>query len=142
MSIEKYMEGECHVLAVALHRNMNTAFLLLCERSSDYRDPKTGKSVPAVHHVYASLDNGTLLDIRGEHRAINVKEQWLSLGDDKRINPFTFIEVSDEKSLAQFVDDESWSLPLKSYSDMDVADAWAVFQTSHPELVNPATLTP
>lgn len=126
-------------MAVALHRNLGTEFLLLCERSGDYLDPDTGKPVASVHHVYASLSDGSLLDIRGEHNSENVTSNWLSLGDERRSNPFKVIEATDEKALRKFVDD-GWNLPLTSYTDEAVAQAWEVFQAVHPSLAVRTTL--
>lgn len=139
MSNNRYLEGDCHVMAVALHRNINTSFLLLCERSNDYRNPETKTPVPAVHHVYAARKDGAILDIRGEYDAANVKSQWLSLGDGRRTNPFYVIEVADEKALRHFVDD-GWELPLTSYSEEDVNSAWEVFQSAHAILLDGVTL--
>jgi len=126
MGEEKYMEGECHVFAVALHRNLGTGFLLLCERSHDYRDATTGAFVPSVHHVYAVREDGILFDIRGEYDPDDVTAQWLSLGDDVRSNPFTVVRLNSENELARFVS-EGWELPLTSYTDGDVAEAWWSF---------------
>lgn len=134
MDETSYMEGRCHVLAVAVQRNMGGTFLLLCERSQDYRNPKTGTAVPAVHHVYALLSDGRLIDVRGEHVIENVVAQWLSLGDERARNPFTAVEVEDEQALEEFVDD-GWNLPLTSYSKADVDGAWEFFVARHRDIL-------
>lgn len=124
-----YMEGLCHVLAVALHRSTGSSFLLLCEQSGDYRHPHTGDPVPSVHHVYAVRTDGVLVDARGEHDAEDVKAQWLSLGDGQRRNPFTAVPLESEDDLADYVGAE-WDLPLSCYDDAAVADAMAFLDSS------------
>lgn len=135
MTTAKYLEGECHVMAVALHRHLGTSFLLACENTKDYVDRKTGRFIPTVHHVYALSDQGKVLDVQGEKDAEDTKSQWISLGDEMSRNPFRTLEVADEEQLSRFVGDE-WDLPLTAYSDEDVENAWTVFCEQHPSLAN------
>lgn len=126
-----YMEGHCHVMAVALHRQHGHGFLILAENSRDYRDDETGEYVPAVHHVYADPGDGRLVDVRGEHEADNICQQWLAQNDDGRRAKMKVLRLKDESDLARFVDD-GWNLPLTSYDDEDVSAALQYYLENHP----------
>jgi hypothetical protein len=128
--ISKYMDGECHVIAVALHRRTGSAFLLLCEDAGDYRNDETGDPVPSVHHVYGDLQDGTLADIRGIHDRDDVVAQWEAMNDEAG-GTFRVVELDTEEELAAYVCD-GWDLPLTTYSEDDVAAADALFMERHP----------
>lgn len=129
--ISKYMEGECHVMAVAIHRRTGSPFLLMCEDTGDYRDGETGNPVPSVHHVYCDLQDGRLADIRGTHDRDEVVAQWEAMSDEVGEN-FRIIEIGTEHELSAYVDD-GWCLPLVAYSEDDVAAADASFIERHPD---------
>jgi hypothetical protein len=129
--ISKYMDGECHVMAVALHRRTGSGFLLLCEDAGDYRDDETGDPVPSVHHVYLDLQDGGLADVRGMHDRDNVVAQWESMNDEAD-GTFRVVELDTEEELAACVCD-GWNLSLTAYSEDDVAAADALFRERHPD---------
>lgn len=131
MTDKDYMQGECHVIAVALHRKTGSSFLLLCEDAGDYRDPETGDEVPSVHHVYADLQDGRLADIRGVRGRADVVAQWEAMNDEVG-GAFRIMELETEDELAAYVDD-GWNLPLVAYSEADVVEADALFMARHPE---------
>lgn len=132
----RYMEGECHVMAVALHRRTGSSFLLLCENTSDYRNDETGDTVPSVHHVYADMQDGSLADVRGVHDRGDVVAQWKAMNDEAG-GGFHIVELDTEEELDEFIDD-GWSLPLTAYSETDVASADTFFMGRHPDFHPPA----
>lgn len=130
----RYMEGECHVMAAALHRRTGSSFLMLCEDTGDYRSDETGDTVPSVHHVYADLQDGRLADIRGVHDRGDIVAQWEAMNDER--GGFRILELDTEEELGEFIDD-GWILPLTAYSDADVASADTLFRDRHPDFNPP-----
>jgi hypothetical protein len=115
-----YMEGLCHVLAVAIHRERGTGFLLLVDDADLYPS-----GVPAVIHVYARPGDGTLIDAMGIHDEADTVAQWL----DTESGECAVRILEDESELAEYVG-PGFEHPLSDYADDDVERSSKVMQAA------------
>jgi len=129
----QYLEGECHVMAVAIRRMFGGRFVLLCEDGGDYSDPATGDPVPTVHHVYVELPDGRVADVLGVKDGGNALEQWEAMNDDEPEAHFSVVRVDDEEGLSAFIDDGE-ALPLVAFTELDVDEAERFFLERNPGL--------
>lgn len=137
--VMQYMEGNCHHLAVALHRHLGWGLDVHLDSSSPYwEDPEDpDNTIATVLHVYAVDPDGNLWDIRGKRHQDTVAEDIEDLFDPEEHDSD---EVRSEDELRTYVgywsedvdDDgepcEPIDRPLDSYTDKDVEAAWAVAQ--------------
>jgi hypothetical protein len=128
---QRYLEGECHVMAVALQRMFGGRFVLFCEDTGDYWDPETGDPVPAVHHVCIEFADGRVVDVSGVRDGGNVLGQWEALNDEGGDAGFSILRLDDEDELMEFVDEGEY-LPLASFCEQDVEEAERCFLDRHP----------
>lgn len=117
---QQYLEGRCHVLAIALQRVLGSGFLLLVDKDSPY-----ASGLPAVHHVYARFGDGLLIDILGMSSETDVVAQWEDGGSG-----MTSVELSEEEELADYAGD-GLDVPLDAYDEADVDRAMDDFRTAH-----------
>lgn len=129
----QYLEGECHVMAIAIQRMFGGRFVLLCEDVGDYSDPMSGDPVPTVHHVYVEFSDGRIADIMGVKDGENALGQWEAMNDDEPEALFSVIRIDDEEDLSEFVDDGE-DLPLVAYTELDVDEAGRFFLERNPGL--------
>lgn len=126
--IELYSEGSCHVFAVALHRNLGWSMEVVRDENEtwwqDEADPDN--YISSVVHVYALDNNGNAWDIHG------VRPEGFIPEDVKQrygVGEISGDECRSEGELATYVgmmEEEDIELPLHSYEDRLVQEAWEV----------------
>lgn len=135
-----FMNGHCHLFAIAKNRELsNNRFLLLLDRTEEY-----SPGIFAVNHVYVLTQENTLIDFHGVSNADNVISQFMedddfnlesviedSDGDiediigNRHLNDFggivdpICIIVEGEENLQDYVAKslEDWSKPLEYYNE-------------------------
>lgn len=131
--IDQYTQGSCHILAVALQRHLGWQIEVVRQDDEiwwqDDHDPDN--FITAVLHVYAISPDGQAWDIRG------VRPEGDIPGEIQ--NQYHCLEISsdtcrNEGELSTYVGTmedehgEQVELPLWSYTDQDVNEAWQVGQ--------------
>lgn len=135
---EQYSHGECHVLAVAMHRQFGWPIHVVLDAAELYwEDPDDPDNViPSVVHCYAVDPDGNAWDIHGVRPESSIRREasmTYAIGDyDSHL-------VETEEELATYVgcwvakadpndDDEPEpdpiDRPLHEYTDDDVEEAW------------------
>lgn len=136
--IEKYMNGRCHVMALAIQRLFGGRIIALIHKYGAH--PKDTDNLPlagtwAVWHVYVDCALGCI-DIRGMHldgaaasnepcdedmQDIEEEETWCAddYANGRGVKNWTEPEGSD------------W-VPLSAYTESDVVKAMADFVRIHP----------
>ena len=119
---QKYTEGNCHILALALHRLYGWDLALVMDASEDIL-LDTGELSNTIIHVYAIDRENNLYDIRGKLESddaiINTIDLDLILHTDDLI-----VEYCESEDLLQdFVSDSG---PLISYTDEDLEEAMEI----------------
>lgn len=131
--IEAYTQGQCHVLAVALHRQLGWQIEVVRQENEiwwqDEADPDN--YIPAVVHAYAVDGQGQAWDIRGVRAEDAIHEEIAALFGEREVSCDT---CRGEGELATYVgstlieneegDEEEVELPLDAYTDADVEEAW------------------
>jgi len=130
--IDLYTNGSCHVLAVALHRNLGWPMLVVTDptQPSWVDDDDPDNQIDSVVHVFA-VNDGMAWDIVGG-RPESQAAEWC----EERFGTMMPMidEVFSEDGLAMYVegasgeydDDIDPHRPLHSYTDEDVEEAWEV----------------
>ena len=126
-----YTQGECHILAVALHRNLGWLLLVMCEADKPWwQDPKDPKvSTYAVAHVYALSPDGLAWDIRGAMPVERIDQDMrnyfrLTVAPTRHL-------CNKERDLGAHVHNMGKAYvhltrPLLEYSEEDVELSWGV----------------
>ena len=119
-----YMEGMCHVFALAIHRQLGLPFLLLLNKANGYPDEES----PGVHHVYVLDGQGSAYDFQGRHDADEVTTQWLH-AEDPACRPGV-LRLDDEECLRDYVETgrDRWDRSLAFYTEDDITRATKVAQ--------------
>lgn len=132
--ILNYTEGQCHVLAVALHRAFGWSMeLALSPEDPFWSDPADSDNyIEGVVHVYALDEQGNAWDIRGVRPWSAVRAEVEALFSPQSLS---LDNCANEQHLATYVgcwgEDAEGDLierPLEEYDDAAVAQAWAVAQ--------------
>lgn len=116
-NIDRYMNGECHVFATALHRELGFSYLILVDESELY-----GDFIPAINHVYAVDGEGNAYDATGRHDVEEVIEGWFD--NNVRYQP-NIDEIDSEYDLQKYIEKtaDGFQKPLSRYDDNDVSIA-------------------
>lgn len=128
---EHYTRGECHVLAVALHRHLGWPILVMSESGQPWwQDPKDPSLFTRkVAHVYAISPDGWAWDIRGAKPVERIDQ------DMRSFFGLTVPAVRNwcltERDIFPYVDRMGKGLdhldrPLGAYSEEDVELSWGV----------------
>lgn len=129
-SMERYLVGECHVLAVALHRQFGWEIALVLNDDAffweDPADPDNG--IPEVIHAYAVDPQQMAWDIRGARPAQEMRrDSATQFGMDE--GSLSTDWMRSERELDTYVGggvDEGgnpFDRPLETYTDQDVSRA-------------------
>lgn len=127
----QFLYGECHVLAVALHRKYGWPLLVVeCYDEPYWEDPEDpDNTLPSIFHVYA-LDetSGLAWDIRGARPENEVIQDVAQVFDTDALSLSTDTLYSEEelKNLVGYWaddGDEPIDRPLSAYDDNDVREA-------------------
>lgn len=128
--IDQYTTGECHVLAVSLHRRFGWPLLLVLDHGEPYwADPDDpDNTIPSVCHVYALDPQGRAWDVRGVRPAGNVRED---VGDWCHVLDYGEEILGKEDDLRCYVgywaeEGDPIDRPLHDYSQADLDEAWQV----------------
>jgi len=113
-----YMEGQCHIYAVALHRKFGHGFLMMCDMRYKY-----APGVYETFHVYGD-DGSYLYDVSGKHIREDIISGWR---DQSR--HFDVVELKTEQQFLRFVGDGD-SLPLTRYKEESVQEAIRFINTN------------
>jgi hypothetical protein len=116
--VPDYMNGDCHVFAVALARVTGFSFLILLDESEEYPS-----GVFSVNHVYALDTTGIAYDFHGSHSEAEIVEQWMH--PEISLSRPGVIRVTTERDLWEYVEmtKDGWDKPLSNYGDDDVRKA-------------------
>lgn len=140
--LEPYVSGQCHVLAVALHRHLGWSMVAVISEESlfweDPDDPDNG--IPEVIHVYAVDSQNQAWDIRGARPAEQIRSdaaEWFVLSEEDLSTDWLRGENELTVYVGTGVDEHGneFDRPLFTYTDEDVAQAWACAQavlSQHP----------
>jgi len=126
--VELYTSGECHVLAVAIHRRTGWPMHVVLDQDERWwEDPEDDDNwIPAVAHVYCVDPDGNAWDIEGVRPLSEVP----SLASERfGVRDYDSDEVRSEEGLKPYIgcwgdDGEEIDRPLCEYGDADVDDAW------------------
>jgi len=128
--INRYTQGECHVLAVALHRRFGWPIYLVLDAGEPYwTDPEDDdNSIPTVCHAYAISPDGLAWDVRGAQTLAAVRQEAQDLW---AITSYDSDTLYNEEELRLYVgcwSDDEWIVdrPLESYDEEDVTAAQTV----------------
>lgn len=131
--IEQYTQGYCHILAVALHRELGWQIEVVRQDDEiwweDEHDPDN--CIQAVLHVYAIDPSNQAWDIRGVRPEGDIPSEIKGEYHTDQISSDT---CRNEGELATYVgtmeDDagQEVELPLWSYTEQDINSAWQVAQ--------------
>lgn len=136
--IEKYTNGRCHVMALAIQRLFGGRVIGLIHKYS--RQPKDPENFPlagkwAVWHVFCDTPQGAI-DIKGLHLdgvaasnapcdddMVDMEEEEMWCADD----------YANGRGVRNWTDPEraDWS-PLSAYTEADIAQAMDDFVRVHP----------
>jgi hypothetical protein len=134
----RYMEGDCHLLAVALHRNLGWRMQAQLDQADpfwqDEADPDN--FIANVLHVYAMDGKGNAWDVKGVRPQSLIEQEMEDLFSPQ--DPSSD-EMRSEGELKTYVgcwaegfDDEDpveeIERPLGQYDDQDIERAWQVAQ--------------
>lgn len=127
--INEYSNGECHVLALAMHRKLGWPLLVMCEEGRPFwQDPQNpGRAVPVVRHVYALSPDGLAWDIRGSMRQEDIPED---MQENFGVRSAAVL-VEKEAGMALYVDGmgkryQGWQRPLMAFTKEDIDLSWGV----------------
>lgn len=132
--IELYTAGACHHLAVALHRHLGWGLAVVRQENEVYwqDEDDADNFILAVLHVYAIDPEGNAWDVRGARPEAEIQgDCWHHFGelelstDDCRSEGElqTYVGCDEDEETGETID-----RPLDSYTDTDVAQAWALAQ--------------
>lgn len=118
LSTKKLMEGSCHFLAVALHREFGYKIVLLADQSekSMYGD------LPAIHHAISVDKEGFAIDAIGRHPLEDITHQWAEENGNHENSKSIIITLETEEDILKYAG-SGWNKPLTEYSDSDILDA-------------------
>jgi hypothetical protein len=128
--IGRYTQGECHVLAVALHRRFGWPIYLVLDAGEPYwTDPEDDdNTISTVCHAYAICPDGLAWDVRGAQTLDAVRQEAQDLW---AISIYDTDTLYNEEELRLYVgcwSNDEWMVdrPLEFYDEQDVAAAQAV----------------
>lgn len=129
-----YLDGQCHVLAVALHRQLGWNLVLVLGEAFFWEDPQDcDNGIPEVIHAYAVDEQGQAWDIRGPREAETIREDcaehfvmeagsldtdWLRSEAELRMYVGEWAEEGEDPI----------DRPLGTYTQADIDQAWDVAQ--------------
>ena len=120
-TLEQYLQGSCHHLAVALHRAYGFGFMLLVDTAED----ASYGGVPAVHHVLATDGAGFAVDALGRRLCAEVQAQW-EFSEEALVQNCESTQqvlcLESEEELQEYVG-AGWDRPLSDYQDADIETA-------------------
>lgn len=129
---ETYMEGECHCLAIALHRRLGWELVAITNPDDPYwQDEEDDDNfIASVTHVYAVDPQHRAWDVLGWRPADGmVPECRETFGGWNQCSDW----VGPESELAVYVgywgDPDPIDRPLSAYTDEEVEQAWEHAQT-------------
>lgn len=131
----RYMEGDCHLLAVALHRKLGWRIQAQLDQADPFWQDENDSDnfIPNVLHVYALDGQGRAWDIMGRR-----PESMISGEMEELFSPQdpSSDEMRSESELKMYVgcwaeacdgeEVEEIDRPLGEYSDQDIEQAWQV----------------
>lgn len=125
-----WMDGSCHVLAVALHRAHGWRIhLALDEGSPFWEDPEDADNcIPSVLHAYAVDPDGMAWDARGARPLGEVESECKAIW---HVSYYGSDELRSEGELRTYVGcwgeegEDEVDRPLAEYGEEDVAEAQA-----------------
>lgn len=150
--LERYLVGDCHILAVALHRQMGWQMAVVLNEDAwfweDPRDPDNG--IPEVVHVYAIDPQGRAWDIRGarpeDTLVADCADHFLMDASGLSVD-WVKGEIDLEPYVGEGVDEDGqgFDRPLAAYTDQDVAralDDARAHLAAHPHWPRPSRPVP
>jgi len=134
-----YSEGQCHYLAVALHRHLGWELVLVVNPSEPYWEDEEDDEnfIASVFHAYAVDPQGRAWDVFGwrpmDAMVAETQERFLGWNLQSEW-------VANEPDLQTFVgywgEPEAIDRPLDSYDEQDIEQAWAMAQQVFAGLEN------
>lgn len=118
---EQYSQGECHILAVALHRRFGWSLHVVLDAEQTYwQDPDDpDNSIASVVHCYAVDEDGYAWDIHGVRPEADIRRE---VSTAYGIGQYDSDRVFNEMQLATYVG--CWAEKIDP--EADVEEAWAV----------------
>ena len=131
--IEKYMNGRCHVMALAIQRLFGGRIIALVHKYVP--NPKDPGNVPlagmwAVWHVYCDTPHGAM-DIRGMHLdGVAASNAPCDVQDMEEEETWCADDYANGRGVRNWTEPEGtdWA-PLSAYTEADVDRAMADFVT-------------
>jgi hypothetical protein len=114
-----YMEGFCHVYALAINKIMGFQILLLTDSREKYSRGIGFPNIPSVVHVYA-VDGSKIYDFAGSYDLANVSAQWRDVAPACRTK---IIKTAEGLSPYVCSSLNDWTRPLEYYSENDLNSA-------------------
>lgn len=124
---ETYQEGECHCLAVALHRHLGWELVAITNPDDPYWEDEEDADnfIPSVTHVYAVDPQHRAWDILGWRMADQmVPECRENFGGWNLTSDWMRQESELDTYVGYWGDEDPIERPLSAYTDADVAAAW------------------
>ena len=122
VELDHYLNGQCHTLAVALHRHLGWELVSVLNDDAffweDPEDPDNG--IPEVIHVYAVDPNHQAWDIRGSRPADQVvadAADWFAVSEQSLSTDWMKSELELATYVGERIDDEGneFDRPLFAY---------------------------
>lgn len=137
--IKRYLQGQCHVLALALMRHLGWRMLLVSDEAHSYWENEYDPSdyMPLTVHVYALDDEDQAWDVLGSRPLADVRREVMQRWDDVEDIGLTVLRTEPELARLCGLGEggpEEIDCPLLAYSEADLDAAWNVAQRLFPAL--------
>lgn len=136
---EYYMQGSCHELALALHKNLGWPMLVVEHHGEPYWEDEEDPDnyIPTVLHVYAIDPAGNAWDIKGiRHELEVIKESSEEFGTNPQDLSTEIVNNEGELRFYVGYDEETGiDKPLTDYNEEDISLAFEIAQEvfeTHP----------
>ena len=134
--IETYTQGECHILAVALHQHLGWQIEVIRDENEIWWQDESDDDnyISAVIHVYAVDQQGNAWDIHGVRPEGDISKEVREQHGVSETSTDTCRNVGE---LSTYVGNttledtgEEIELPLGAYEKSDIAEAWEIAKRS------------
>lgn len=87
-SANDYIEGRCHIFALALHLELGYPIEMMWDDDRLYWSQPNGKG---LEHAYCIKENGDLVDIRGIFTKKEIEQEWFC--NQRRYEKYTIEQL-------------------------------------------------